>query len=142
MSTENKTKPTNEAVSNYIAQITDPNRRQHIEKLVAIFTKATGTEPTMWGTSIIGYGTYHYKYASGREGDFLRVGLASRKGDISLYGLIWYDLLTENDTLLAKLGPHKTGKGCLYIKSLDGIDLTVLERMVANGFAFKNPAEV
>src|SRR5215831_11588942 len=112
---DNKTKPDTTGLSNYLAAIPDDARRKDCEALAKLMTKATKEKPMMWGTSIVGFGTHHYRYASGREGDTCMVGFSSRKGDISLYGL---NSSREHDKLLAQLGKHKTGKGCLYISKL------------------------
>jgi len=88
----------------------------------------------MWGSSIVGFGSYHYKYESGREGDMCVVGFSSRKGDISLYGL---NAAPCHEELIAKLGKHKAGKGCLYIRNLSDVDLTVLAKLVAAAAAAK-----
>ena len=129
---ENKTKQTEASVDDYIADITDEPRRRDCETLAKLMAKATGQPPKLWGLGIVGFGSYHYKYESGREGDMCLVGFASRKGDISLYGL---NAGPNHEALLLKLGKHKMGKGCLYLKSLAGIDLKVLEQLVAEGAA-------
>jgi hypothetical protein len=129
---ENKTKPTEASVAAYFAAIADETRRRDCETLARLMEQATGQPPTMWGPAIVGFGSYHYTYESGREGDMCLVGFASRKGDISLYGL---KAGPGHEALLQKLGRHKTGKGCLYLKGLQGIDLQVLAQLVAEGAA-------
>jgi hypothetical protein len=94
--------------------------------------KVAGQPPKLWGTSIVGFGSYHYKYASGREGDSCLLGFASRKGDISIYGL---GTFTGREELLSKLGKHKMGKGCLYIGKMTDIDVKVLEQLLKKSVA-------
>jgi hypothetical protein len=125
---ENKTKQTDASVAAYLAAIDDAARRKDCEDLAKLLTKATKHPATMWGTSIVGFGSYHYKYESGREGDMCLVGFSSRKSEISVYGL---NAAANHDKLLAKLGKHKTGKGCLYIRRLSDIDQTVLQKLAA-----------
>ncbi len=129
---ENKTKATDARIEDYLAAIDDEARRKDCEALAALMAKATRQPPTMWGASIVGFGQYHYKYASGREGDTCVVGFSSRKGDISVYGL---NAAADAGELLPKLGKHKAGKGCLYIKRLSDVDLKVLEKLVAGAAA-------
>lgn len=124
---ENKTKATNASVGNFISSIADAKRKADSQKLLTIMQEASGFEPYMYGSSIVGFGTYHYKYASGREGDTVIVGFSPRKQVLVLYGVIFYDRGTE---LAKKLGPHTEGKGCLYIKDLDQIDSDVLKQMI------------
>jgi hypothetical protein len=131
---ENKTKATDASVADYLAAIDDEARRADCEALAALMAKATKQPPRMWGASIVGFGSYHYRYASGREGDTCVVGFSSRKGDISVYGL---NAAAGADGLLAKLGKHKAGKGCVYIKRLSDVDLKVLEKLVAGSAAGK-----
>jgi hypothetical protein len=110
--------------------VKDPARRKDCEALIDLMSRVTGEKPVMWGPSIVGFGSYHYKYASGHEGDACLVGFTARKTDLSLHiqpGLHRYP------DLLKRLGKYKSGKSCLYLKSLDGIDRTVLEELVASG---------
>lgn len=125
---ENKTKATEARVETYFETIADAVRRKDCEALARLMTKATGQPAKMWGASIVGFGSYHYVYESGREGDACLVGFSSRKGDISVYGL---NSAPGHDELIAQLGKHKAGKGCLYIRSLSEIDLKVLEKLVS-----------
>jgi hypothetical protein len=129
---ENKTKATDASVGDYLAAIDDEARRKDCEALAGLMAKATKQPPRMWGASIVGFGSYHYKYASGREGDTCVVGFSSRKGDISVYGL---NAAAGAAELLSQLGKHKEGKGCVYIKSLRDVDLKVLEKLVASAAA-------
>ena len=131
---QNKTKQTNVGVQGYLDAIEDEGRRKDCRALAQIMAKATKQPPTMWGSSIVGFGSYHYKYESGREGDMCLVGFASRKGEISLYGL---NGAVETQGLLARLGKCRAGKGCLYIKALADIDQTILEELVACAAAEK-----
>src|SRR5579862_4263091 len=110
---DNKTKPTKVTVASFIDAITDETRRAEAKLLVKLMESATGEDPKMWGTSIIGFGSYHYTYDSGREGDMPLAGFSPRKAATVLYGMT---LGGSAEELLAKLGRHTTGKGCLYIK--------------------------
>jgi hypothetical protein len=121
---ENKTKPTKLSVTAFVNAIADPARRADAKALVKLLQRATGEKPQMWGASIIGFGSYHYKYESGREGDMPVVGFSPRKSATVLYGV------AGARELLPTLGKHTTGKGCLYIKKLGDVDQTVLEAMV------------
>ncbi len=129
---ESKTKATAASVERYIAAIEDDVRRQDCAMLVRLMTRATKQPPTMWGTSIVGFGSYHYKYESGREGDSCLTGFSSRKGAISVYLCRTFP---GQEALLSKLGKHKMGKGCLYFRRLADVDLKVLERLVAGAAA-------
>jgi hypothetical protein len=134
-----KTKPTNQAVSDYLATVTDASRLADIQQLVSMMQEISHETPTMWGSSIIGFGSFHYKYASGHEGTTMKMGLSSRKDYIVLYGVIFYD---HNTALLEKLGKHKQGKGCLYIKKLADVRLDVLKEMMVKAYSQPAPAEV
>jgi hypothetical protein len=134
---ENKTKATDASVASYFESISDMARRKDCEVLAKLMTKATKHPPKMWGSSIVGFGTYHYKYESGREGDTCVVGFSSRKGDISVYGL---NAAPSHDDLIRRLGLHKAGKGCLYIRHLSDVDLAVLEKLVAEAATAKSRA--
>ncbi len=129
--TENKTKPTKLSVAAFVDALTDEAKRADTKALVKLMQRATGEKPTMWGASIIGFGSYHYVYDSGREGDTMLVGLSPRKAALVLYGLTGYP---GADALLAKLGKHTTGKGCLYVKKLADVDVKTLDRLVADAF--------
>ena len=134
---ENKTRATDASVEDYLAAIGDKARRKDCEALAALMARATKQPPRMWGASIVGFGSRHYRYASGREGDTCVVGFSSRKGDISVYGLNAAEGAAE---LLAKLGKHKAGKGCMYVKRLSDVDLKVLEKLVAGAAAAREQA--
>lgn len=122
-----KTIPTGESVDDYIAAIDDEGVRADCGTLIEIMGRATGAEPRMWGPSIVGFGTYHYKYASGREGDWPLTGFAPRKRNLTLYIMAGFDRYGD---LMRKLGKHKTGKSCLYVNRLSDIDLDVLDELV------------
>lgn len=129
---KNKTQATEASVADYIAAIADETRRKDCVALAKLMTRATNEKPKMWGAAIVGFGSYHYKYESGREGDSCLAGFSSRKGDISIYLLASFP---ERDALLAKLGKHKVAKACLYVRRLADIDPAVLEQLVANSVA-------
>lgn len=124
---ENKTKATKTSVTEFINSIEDQQKRADTKKVAAMMRKATGKRARMWGSSIVGYGTYHYKYASGREGDFMIAGFSPRKQALTVYILAGFKRF---DTLMGKLGKYKTGKSCLYIKRLSDIDEKVLEKLI------------
>ena len=129
---ENKTKATKVSVSAYIEGLTDPTRRSEARELVEIMKRASGEKPRLWGPSIVGFGSYHYKYDSGREGDMPLISFSPRKAAVVLYSMLAHG---EAKAVLAKLGKHTTGKGCLYIKKLADVDKTVLETLITNAVA-------
>lgn len=129
---ENKTKQRDTGVGAFVDSIPDAARRSDAATLVKLMSAATGEKPKMWGPSIIGFGSYHYVYESGREGDAPLIGFSPRKAATVLYLHLG---LEGSDKELAKLGKHTTGKGCLYIKRLSDVDQKVLERIVAGAFA-------
>jgi hypothetical protein len=132
MATEpNKTQPTDADVTAFVAAVEHPVRRRDAERLVDLMTRVTGEQPRMWGPTLIGFGTYHYKYASGREGDAGAAGFSPRKAATTIY---FPDGVETHADLLARLGPHTTGTSCLYLKDLDAVDLGVLEEMVRRSF--------
>ena len=138
---ENKTQQTDVAVEDFIASVEPESKREDAKFFDALFRKVTGEEPKMWGPSIIGYGSYHYKYASGREGDWMRTGFSPRKAKHSLYLMGGYcDELAaeERKEILSRLGKHSEGKSCLYINKLADVDVEVLEEMIANDWANMN----
>lgn len=126
---EAKTKPTQVGPKSYLEAIQDDERRRDCKALAATMKRVTGCAAKMWGPGIVGFGTYHFKYDSGHEGDCPLAGFSSRKGDITLYLTPGY--LGQAKELLAKLGKHKAGKGCLYIKRLSDVEITILERLIA-----------
>ena len=123
---ELKTKVNNASVEKFLQSFPENTRKDGCT-ILEIMKKATKTEPKMWGTSIIGFGDYHYKYASGREGNFFIIGFSPRKQNLTLYINSGFD---EYSSLLENLGKHTTGKACLYIKKLDDVDTTVLKEIV------------
>ena len=131
---ENKTKPTKLSVAAFIDTLTDPARQSDAKALVKLMQSAAGEKPKMWGPSIIGFGSYHYKYESGREGDMPVIAFSPRKSATVLYGVIGFG---EAAALLAKLGKHTTGKGCLYIRKLADVDQHVLEALMIKSLAAK-----
>jgi hypothetical protein len=131
---EAKTKPTAVSPTSYVAAIDDEDRRKDCKQLVAMMKKATGCAPKMWGTSIVGFDSYHYKYDSGHEGDSCVIGFSSRAGAISVY-LTAYPDDAPTRALFAKLGKHKMAKACLYIKRLADVNLPVLEKLLATSVA-------
>jgi hypothetical protein len=129
---ENKTKPTKVSVAEFVGALTDQTKRADAKALVKLMQDAAGEKPKMWGPSIIGFGSYHYRYDSGREGDMPLIGFSPRKAATVLYGVAGAG---ESKALLAKLGKHTTGKGCLYIKKLADVDVRVLEDMIVKSLA-------
>lgn len=122
-----KTKRTGASVTAFIDGVEDRQQRADVRKIAAMMRAATGEKPKMWGPSMVGYGSYHYRYASGREGEWFLAGFSPRKQSISVYIMPGFD---DFDGLLKKLGKHKTGKSCLYIKRLADIDEKVLDRLI------------
>jgi len=130
---ENKTKPTVQKVSDFIAGIEDKQKRADCRELMKLMSGITGNRAKMWGASIVGYGKYHYKYESGREGDFFLTGFSPRKQALTLYIVSGFSI---NPELMEKLGKYKTGKSCLYVKKLDDIDRAVLAQLVEESVAY------
>ena len=130
---ENKTQPTKASVTAFINAIDDPEKRADARKLAAMMRKATGKRAKMWGPSMVGYGTYHYKYASGREGDFMVTGFSPRKQALTVYIMAGF---SKYDALMKKLGKYKTGKSCLYIKRLSDVDEAVLQRLIGESVKY------
>lgn len=128
---EAKTTPTEVAVADFLATVPDPRRREEAAVMDALHRRVTGMEPRMWGPSIVGYGSYRYRYESGHEGEAIRAGFSPRKAAMTIYLMGNYcDRRPEADALLARLGRHRTGKSCLYINKLADVDLKALERLV------------
>ena len=124
---ELKTKANAGSVTKFVAGIADEARRREVERVIAVMEQATGAAPRMWGRDIIGFGSYHYKYATGREGEWFIAGLSPRKANLTLYVLPG---LADHQDLLPKLGKFTTGKSCIYVKRLDDIHLPTLKTMV------------
>lgn len=127
---QNKTQPTAIPVDAFLAEVEPDRKREEAAELNALFRRVTGWQPRMWGASIIGYGQYHYRYDSGREGDFLATGFSPRKAKHSIYILPGY---TDYGAILARLGKHGHGKSCLYVNKLADIDLDVLGELIEAG---------
>lgn len=126
---KNKTVETQESVADYLESIKDKKRRDDCKAIIELIKKSTGLEPRMWGTGIVGFGIYHYKYESGHEGSAPLAAISSRASAISLYLSSNFD---KREELLSKFGKHKTGKACIYIQKLEDIDTDILVKMVKN----------
>jgi hypothetical protein len=129
---ELKTKPNDQSVEAFLNSIDDEKKREDSFKILALMKEITKDEPKMWGDSIIGFGSYHYEYASGREGDWFLTGFSPRKQNLTLYLMSGFE---EYDNLLKNLGKYKTGKACLYIKKIEDIDLQALRELVKQSVA-------
>jgi len=127
-----KTKPTKVSPERHIAALANEEQRHDAQRLVALMKKVTRQEPRMWGPTIVGFGSYHYKYPSGHEGDSALAAFAARGRELVVYIAAGFD---GRDALLAKLGAHRTGKVCVYIRRLADVDLKVLETLVARSIA-------
>ena len=126
---KNKTTETNRSVTEFVSKVENEGKRDDSFKLIEIFKSITGFEPKMWGPTIIGFGSYHYKYESGHEGDSPLAGFSPRKDSLVLYFATEYD---NRESLLSQLGKHKSSKACVYVKKLSDIDLKILETMIVN----------
>ena len=124
---ELKTKPTGDSVNQFVSKIDDEQRRKDCKVIMKLMAEATRAKPEMWGSSIVGFGRRHLKYASGRELDWMIIGFSPRKNDLTLYLAAGAKSFPK---LMGKLGKYKTGKGCLYIKRLSDVDQKVLEQMI------------
>lgn len=122
-----KTKPTEKSIEQFLEKITDEQKKSDSYKIMEILSEVTAEEPVMWGDSIIGFGSYHYKYESGREGDWMLTGFSPRKQHLTVYLMTGFD---NYDHLLEQLGKYKLGKSCLYFKKLEDIDVDVLRQLV------------
>ena len=129
---KNKTTQTDASVEDFVNKVENETRRRDSLRLIAILKSITGSEPKMWGPTIIGFGKYHYKYASGHEGDAPLAGFSPRKDSLVLYFASEFD---GKEDLLSKLGKHKSSKSCVYAKKLDDLDMDVLEKMTKNSIA-------
>ena len=128
---KNKTRETDASVEAFLAGVENETRRRDSQVLLDLFGEITQERPRMWGTSLIGYGQYHYRYDSGREGDFFRLGFSPRKNAMTVYIMPGFD---QYESLLNRLGKHKTGKSCLYINKLADVDLDVLRHLAEASF--------
>lgn len=130
---EPKTRPTRVSVAKFLNAIEDEQRRRDCKAVARMMREITGTKPVMWGDSMVGYGSYHYKYASGREGDWFLTGFSPRKQALTLYIMAGF---ASYETLMNKLGKYKTGKSCLYVKKLDDIDRKVLAQLITRSVGY------
>lgn len=128
---ENKTVKKNNSVEEFLGSVTDPMRKEQCLIINRMMEEITGRKAEMWGESIVGFGDYHYKYASGREGDFFRVGYAPRRQNLSIYIIAGFERYPD---LMEKLGKYKTGKSCLYVNKLEDIDVNILSELIRRGF--------
>lgn len=128
-----KTRPTTLSVDAFVDAVDDEHKRADCRAVAELMADITGAEGVMWGSSIVGFGSYHYRYASGREGDFFEAGFSPRKRALTIYVMAGF---AEYDDLLARLGKHSTGKSCLYVKRLTDIDLDVLREMLIRSVAY------
>lgn len=136
-----KTVPTDASVDAFIDAVEDEERRQDCRTVAAMMAEVTAAPARMWGPSIVGFGSYHYRYPSGREGDFMEIGFSPRKRALTIYVMAGF---SDYEALLAKLGRHSTGKSCLYLKRLADVDLAVLRELVESSVRFirqKYPAD-
>lgn len=131
---KNKTIEIDLSVSDYVSKITDTTKQSDFQKVIDLMQKVSGFEPKMWGTAIVGFGSYHYVYESGREGDAPIIGCSARVNAITLYLGTNFE---NREELLNQLGKYKTGKGCLYIKNLKDVKVDVLETMVHNSMKYR-----
>jgi hypothetical protein len=136
---ELKTKETTESVSVFLDRIADEGRREDCRAVVDIMQSVTKEEPRMWGSSIVGFGRYHYKGKSGREGEWMITGFSPRKGDLTLYIMGGFDKFSG---LMANLGKYKTAKSCLYIKKLSDVDVKVLRKLVTKSVKLMAPKRI
>lgn len=132
-----KTMPNDRSVIEFIEAVEHPRKREDAYRLLSIFTETTGYEAKMWGSSIIGFGSYHYKYKTGHEGDAPLVGFSPRKAKISLYFATGD---SDREELLEKFGKHKSGKACVYINKVDDIDVEILKELILQSIAFLQQA--
>ena len=128
-----KTKPGKASVAEFLNAIEDKERRADAKKVSSMMRRATGSRPKLWGTGIVGFGSYHYRYASGREGDWMIVGFSPRKTNLTLYIMPGFKNFAG---LMSKLGKYKTGKSCLYIKRLDDVDQKALEKLITESVKY------
>lgn len=130
MTTQNKTVAIDASVENFLHAVEPEKKRTDSQALDALFRRVTDWSPVMWGKSLIGYGSYHYRYESGREGDFLATGFAPRKANLSIHIMPGYQ---DYSAILSRLGKHKIGKSCLYLNKLADVDVDVLEELIRTG---------
>lgn len=133
---ELKTKPNQQSVQAFLNSIPDERKRQDSFILLELMRQISGKEPQMWGDSIIGFGSHHYRYATGREGDWFQIGFSPRKQNLTVYLTIGFD---RSEDLLARLGKHSTSVSCLYIKKLSDVDLDVLRELISRSLNEQQP---
>jgi len=130
---ELKTKQTEQSVEKFLNSIADKKKREDCFTVLEMMKQITKMDPKMWGPSIVGFGTYHYKYESGHEGDMCMIGFSPRKQNLTLYILPGFGKYKE---LMKKLGKYKTGKSCLYINKLEDVDIATLKKLIKEGFTY------
>ncbi len=130
---ELKTKPNKVSVEKFLKSIKDEKKREDSFKVLELMKKITKEEPVMWGPSIVGFGRYHYKYASGREGDWFLTGFSPRKQNLTIYIMSGFK---RNNELMKKLGKHKTGSSCLYINRLEDLDMKILKELITESLKY------
>ncbi len=130
---ENKTKPTDVSVDEFLASVENDRRRDDAMTVCKMMQEITGEEPAMWGPTMVGFGTYHYKYDSGREGDWFVAGFAPRKASLVVYIMSGFK---RHDVLMKKLGKHKTGGSCLYINKLSDVDMDILRELISRSVEY------
>lgn len=135
---ELKTKPNDASVMDFIAGVPDETKRDDCNEILKMMQEVSGEQPKMWGTSIVGFGVYSYKYASGREGDWMRIAFSPRKQNITIYFMGGVEVHSE---LLSKIGKYKNGKSCFYIKRLDDIDRDVLRKLMVASLEYLKTLE-
>jgi hypothetical protein len=138
MATALKTQRTKASVSAFLNKVADERRRKDAKAVAALMQEITGEKPAMWGASIVGFGSYHYKYASGQEGDWLLVGFSPRKDNLTLYVMPWFGDYAD---LMARLGKYRKGVSCIYIKSLDDVHVPTLRKLVRQSVRHLKKAE-
>ncbi|MEO0478592.1 MAG: DUF1801 domain-containing protein [Planctomycetota bacterium] len=134
-----KTKQNKKSVTRFLSEIEDPEQRQDTKVIAKLMREVTGARASMWGDSIVGYGKYRFRYASGREGDWFLTGFSPRKGSLSLYIM---DGVEGHAKTLRRLGKHKNGKACLYVKRLSDIDIDVLRELIEDSVAQKRTRDI
>ena len=130
---ELKTKPNDASVEDFLNRVEHPTRAEDARALLALMRRITDLEPKMWGPAIVGFGSYHYKYASGHEGDFFITGFAPRKQALTVYIMPGF---SDHQALMKRLGKHRTGKSCLYINKLADVDMDVLEELISKSYGW------
>lgn len=132
MAASNGTAPTDASVDAFVEHLDDPQQQADSRRLISLMTRISGHQPVMWGSSIIGFDSYHYRYDTGREGDTCTLGFSPRSKELAIYFVNGLSIYAHE---LANLGPHRSGKSCLYVKRLDRVDLDVLTRMLEHAYA-------